>query len=251
MTAPTARIAREKKFWNQHSSRERYANWRQKDYATWAAGQPRRGALAFLGPVLGRRILCCGVGPEAVVFAGAGAEVWGFDISEEQVGTIQALADKWGLTVHLDVMPFEEMTYRSAMFDLAYGSAILHHVDLALGANELARVLKPSGRAAFIEPLAENPLLNYARARLPYPRKSRTEDESPMTYRDIAVFGRPFGRCEYHEISLLGMWRKILPSIAPALDRMDGALLALPPLRRLCAQAWIGVEAPPYSPDLR
>jgi SAM-dependent methyltransferase len=239
----TSRIEREKEFWNTHFPPTRYDGWTQKDYHSWSREMPRKGAFGFLGDVAGKRLLCCGVGSEAVVLAGAGADVWGFDISDEQVSAVDELARKWDLAknVHVDVMPFEKLIYDNGKFDLAYGSAILHHVDLDLGGRELARVLRPGGRAAFVEPLAENPLLNYARNRLPYPHKIRTEDESPMTYQDIARFGRAFRTVEHHEMSLLGMWRKILPSLGPVLDGTDKLLLAIPGMNRLCAQTWIGV----------
>jgi len=48
---------------------------------------------------------------------------------------------------------------------------ILHHLDLTVAARELRRVLRPGGVAVFCEPWGGNPLLNFARRRLPYAGK--------------------------------------------------------------------------------
>lgn len=245
MTAVAGRIAREKRFWNEHYRPEMYAAWERKSFQEWISSGPWGEAVKWLGDVRGRRVLCCGVGSSAVLFAQAGAEVWGFDISERQVEAVQWLAAREGQVIDLRVMPFEALDYPDGFFDLAYGSAILHHVDLLLASSELARVLKPGGRAAFVEPLAENPLLNFARRHLPYRGKHRTEDESPLTFADIEVFGRAFRTCAHHESRLLAMLRhRVTRSrrIVGWLEAVDRLLLpAFPPLRRLCASTWIGV----------
>ncbi len=48
--------------------------------------------LSFLGPLGGKRILICGIGVEAVAFALAGADVYGFDRSVTQVEAVKDLA---------------------------------------------------------------------------------------------------------------------------------------------------------------
>ncbi len=39
------------------------------------------------------------------------------------------------------------------------GKQILHHLDMTQAVPEIARVLRPGGRAVFLEPLIHNPLL--------------------------------------------------------------------------------------------
>src|SRR5437588_539814 len=73
-----------------------------------------------------------------------------------------------------------------------WGTAVLHHLDLAVAAVELRRVLRAGGVAVFCEPWAENPLLRLARRRLPYPGKQRTADEEPLRCRDLAPLRRVF-----------------------------------------------------------
>jgi SAM-dependent methyltransferase len=243
-----ARQNREKAFWDQSYSAERYAGWKEPPYEVWRSVFTRRGPMEWLGPIQGKSILLCSVSSEAIVFARAGAEVYGFDISERQIQAVDVLARRLGVRdrMELDVMPFEHLTYPDEFFDLAFGIAILHHIDLETGGRELARVLKPGGRAAFIEPLGMNPVLQFAREHLPYPRKNRTPDERPLTFQDIEVFGRAFPVARHTEMSLFGMLRRGIvtnPRMVGWLDHADEVLLRrFPALRRLCSQTWVGLE---------
>jgi SAM-dependent methyltransferase len=247
------RIERERAFWDTTSAPDYYADWQEATYETWHEWPIRRAAAAYLGPLRGKKLLLCGEGEEAVYFAREGAEVWCFDISAVRIQALQDLVNRRGVAdrVHLSVQPFEHLDYPDDFFDLAFGQAIVHHVDLTLGGRELNRVLKPGGRASFIEPLGTNPLLAFARARLPYRHKDRTEDEEPVDYADIRAFGASFARLTYREFKLLGMLRRRViqnRTVCDVLDKLDTMLLTLPPLRRFCMQVWIGVEAGPHRP---
>lgn len=149
-------------------------------------------------------------------------------------------------------MPFESLEYADDYFDIAYGVAILHHIDLDKGAQELNRVLRPGGRASFVEPLGHNPVLNFARDHLPYRGKGRTEDERPLRYRDIGAFGRHFARAEYREYALFSMLRRRVITnkrVVAALERLDRSVLErVPWVRRLCSEVWVGVEATSPEP---
>jgi ubiquinone/menaquinone biosynthesis C-methylase UbiE len=113
--------------------------------------------LNFLGPIEGKRILVCGVGAEAVSFALAGADVYGFDASATQVEAVKDLARQLGLRdqTHLQTMAIEQLAYPDDFFDLAFGKTIRADSDLEVGAKELARVMKRGGRAAFIGPAGD------------------------------------------------------------------------------------------------
>lgn len=243
------RQAREREFWNQHYATDMYRTWTEKSFDQWCVSLSTRTApMRFLGEIQGKRILLCGVGPEAVVFARAGAEVYGFDISEIQTEAVRNLARRLGLRdqIHVQAMPFEQLRYPDEFFDLAYGAAILHHIDLGAGARELRRVLKPGGRAAFVEPLGTNPVLEFARHHLPYREKHRTVDERPLNYRDIQCFTRHFASFRYNELSLLAMLRRRVVTgqrLIGILEETDKVVLGyLPWLGRFCSQIWIGVE---------
>lgn len=244
-----ARQSREKAFWDHHYSANMYAGWKEEPYDRWSTGlTSRRMSAEWLGPIKEKRLLLCAVGAEAIIYARAGAEVYGFDISDSQIQAVDVLARRLGLRdrIQLDVSPFEHLPYSDDFFDLAFGIAILHHVDLKTGSAELARVLKPGGRAAFIEPLGMNPVLQFARRHVPYPMKKRTVDEQPLTFRDIEVFGAAFAQARHVEMSLLGMLRRRVVTNNRMIDwmeRTDETLLrAVPGLRRLCSQTWVGLE---------
>jgi SAM-dependent methyltransferase len=108
--------------------------------------------LNFLGPLEGKRILVCGVGAEAVGFALAGADVYGFGPSATQIEAVKDLARRLGLRdqTHLQTMDIEQLAYPDDFFDLAFGKTIPEDSSFEAGAQELARVLKQGGRAAFI-----------------------------------------------------------------------------------------------------
>jgi ubiquinone/menaquinone biosynthesis C-methylase UbiE len=110
--------------------------------------------LNFLGPIGGKRILMWGVGAEAVGFALAGADVYGFDSSSSQVESVKDLARRLGLRdqTHLQTMEIEQLAYPDDFFDLAFGKTVQEDADMEAGATELARVMKQGGRAAFMVP---------------------------------------------------------------------------------------------------
>jgi ubiquinone/menaquinone biosynthesis C-methylase UbiE len=49
------------------------------------------------------------------------------------------------------------MPFADGSFDVAYGSSILHHLNLDDALAEVFRVLRPGGRIAFTEPNILNP----------------------------------------------------------------------------------------------
>lgn len=249
------RQQREKEFWDRHYSVDLYSTWQEKPFEQWRTNRPiRQTALDWLGTVRNKRILLCGVGTEAVIFARAGANVYGFDISETQTQAVEALARRVHLADRITVkpMPFEVLEYPDSYFDLAFGQAILHHIHLDQGAAELHRVLRPGGRASFIEPLGTNPLLMFARRYLPYREKHRTQDESPLTYQEIEFFLRGFAQAKYREFNLLSMLhRRVVTnrSIIAFLQNCDKVLLdRIPLLRRFCSEVWLGLAKSPEHP---
>ncbi len=242
------RQQREREFFNDQVDEDQYANWREFPLESWANYRSiQRRSLDYLGPVSGKRLLLCGVGAESVLFARAGADVYGFDVSEKQVESVRKLARRSGLSdrIHVDSMPFERLSYVDGFFDIAFGGAILHHIDLAFGGSELARVLKKGARASFVEPLGENPVLEFVRRNCPYPGKARTCDEQPLRYSDIKTFGASFSDTCMQEYALLSGVRRFLHSrrLCAMLENLDGAVTHfIPATRSLCATVWVGIQ---------
>jgi 2-polyprenyl-3-methyl-5-hydroxy-6-metoxy-1,4-benzoquinol methylase len=194
------------------------------DHASWI-----RPALARLGDVRGKSVLDlgCGHGMAAVVLARCGARVTGLELSAGYLHEARARAAANGVTVRWVQADAERLPFADASFDAVWGNAILHHLDVATAARELHRVLHPAGVAVLCEPWGGNPLLRWARSRLPYPRKQRTPDETPLTRAHVITLGEIFGRCVVEGHELLGMMGRFLGPgrRLPGLARWDGWLL--------------------------
>ena len=98
---------------------------------------------------------------------------------------------------------------------------ILHHLELQRSLEEIRRVLKIGGRAAFLEPLGHNPMINLFRALTP---KLRSQDEHPLTAYDLSLIAESFSRTQFHRFHLLSFLA--LPflksgSFANILDYLD------------------------------
>jgi SAM-dependent methyltransferase len=167
----------------------------------------------------------------AVVLARRGAAVTAFDLSPGYVREAGARAAANGVSVRFVVADGEHLPFADHSFDAVWGSAVLHHLDLAKAGAELRRVLAPGGVAVFCEPWGGNPLLEFARRRLPYPGKHRTPDERPLTARDLAPLREHFPGTQADGFQLLGMVRRVWRnrSLAAVLDATDRRLLRLAP----------------------
>jgi hypothetical protein len=114
---------------------------------------------------------------------------------------------------------------------------VLHHLDLDRAAREIHRVLRPGGMAVFCEPWGENPLLDWARRRLPYPGKQRTRDERPLRAADLPALRAVFPEMEVEGHQFLSMARRVLGrgTLSRGLAWCDNRLLrGLPGLGRFC-----------------
>ncbi|MBI1917029.1 MAG: class I SAM-dependent methyltransferase [Planctomycetes bacterium] len=204
------------------------------DHETWV-----RPAFAALGDVAGLRVLDygCGHGMASVVLARRGADVTAFDLSPGYLAEARARAQANGVRIDLLCADAERLPFADGSFDRVWGNAVLHHLDLDRAARELRRVLRPGGWAVFCEPWGGNPLLNWARARLPYPGKGRTPDEHPLRPRDLRPLRRVFPGLTVRGFQLLSMVRRVLRPgrLTASLERIDERLLTrFPALQRFC-----------------
>jgi ubiquinone/menaquinone biosynthesis C-methylase UbiE len=204
------------------------------DHESWI-----RPAFERLGQLSELQVLDfgCGHGMAAVVLARGGARVTAFDLSHGYLE--EAVRRCWtnGVTVNFVQADGERLPFGDGCFDRIWGNAVLHHLNLEVASRELLRVLRPGGYAVFCEPWGENPLLNWARARLHYRGKSRTPDEQPLRHRHVQLLRRIFPRVEVRGYQLLSMARRVLHRrrLIAGLDWCDAMLLSrVPALERYC-----------------
>jgi SAM-dependent methyltransferase len=173
--------------------------------------------------------LGCGANAEAWDLAERGLDITSIDISPVAVQSARERA----MEEHRGGMRFEEMDaehlgFRDDQFDAVIGCGILHHLELALGVPEVARVLRPGGKAVFLEPLGLNPALRLYRRLTP---SERTVDEHPLLRDDLRFFERWFEQVDLHFFHLASL--AAIPLIGTSyfdravavLDRLDDALL--------------------------
>jgi ubiquinone/menaquinone biosynthesis C-methylase UbiE len=185
-------------------------------FATWVAATSWRQYLfQFLGPLDGKVLLDigCGYAMTPIIFALAGATVYAVDVAPQTIATNQWFAEFKGVAdqVHLHVGPAETLPFPDAMFDIIYGGAALHHLQLDRAGPEFARVLKPGGKGGFQDPLGHNRLLEFARDRLTYKNKHPVKGtDLPLRIHDVEAFGRHFATHTYRSFDLLAMAAKPL-----------------------------------------
>jgi SAM-dependent methyltransferase len=166
-----------------------------------------------------------------------GVDVTAIDISQVAIDQAADHAEEIGedrsrfLHMNAEALDFEDDS-----FDVVYGDAILHHLDLHRSISEIGRVLRPGGRAIFSEPTGHNPVINVYRRFTP---DQRTEDEHPFVMSDFDIIRRYFSNLEtsfFHFTSLaaLGLLKtKAFQPTADRLERVDQALFArFPALQR-------------------
>lgn len=195
----------------------------------------------------------CAKGEKSLHWAKAGARVKGIDISDEAVRIANDEARQAALPAEFFAMNAEQMDFADESFDVVFGEGILHHLHLDQSYAEIARVLRPGGRAVFVEPLGHNPALNLYRKLTP---AMRTEDEHPLLVDDLQLIERHFERVdiEYFHITTLAtvpfrntrVFRPLL-ALLHGIDRL--AMRLVPPIRRWAWVAVINMSGPLRSPS--
>lgn len=227
-----------------HPDRFRFSDEEWLDHETWI-----RPAMRLLEPVAGLPILDlgCGHGMAGIVLARRGANVTSVDLSAGYLREVQDRARANGVTLQTVQSEGERLPFASATFARIWGNAILHHLDLKQAGPELFRILQPGGWAVFCEPWAGNPLLRFARRRLPYPGKARTTDEEPLGWTQIRLLKETFPGLEIQGYQLFGMLRRVIsrPGVVHNFHRLDDLLLrTFPHLAGLCRYVVVTLRRP-------
>ena len=177
----------------------------------------------------------CAQGVRSLAVAVVARSFVGIDISAVAIGQARARLDEAGYrNATFLVTNAEAMALPDAAFDLVFGSGIIHHLDLERSFREISRVLRPGGRAIFMEPLGHNPLINLYRRMTP---DARTPDEHPLLRRDFTLARRFFADVAIDFFGLTTLAAVQLRSEAaqrrllPPCIALDRALSHMPGLR--------------------
>lgn len=220
-------------------------------YADGATDAAVNCAYNSMGEIKGKRILeiGCGFGSHLIRMAKAGAHVTGIDISSVRVNETLTQISTMKLEQNANAikMNAEKLEFPDSSFDIVFGASILHHLDLDLVLPEIKRILLPNGEAVFIEPLGENPLINYYRKRTP---DLRTIDEHPFVEKDFALFRKYFNTVSSESFFLFSLFsysfrtviknEKLFQWSSRALNKFDRLMIkTIPLLSKYCWQAVI------------
>jgi len=192
----------------------------------------------------GKRVLdyACGFGHFAIYYALTGAgQVDGFDIAEAAIARGKERVDAQGLSpqVTLTAMDASALSYPDDTFDMIIGHGVIHHViKYPHVFEEMHRVLKPGGKAYFLEGLADFPLWRLhwkIKGEVPQgdvPIFAKEIREKAHLFSDVKIHGDTF----FHSIKRW-VWKKEPSVLRKAALRTthvcDKALFrVLPPMRR-------------------
>lgn len=168
----------------------------------------------MLGDICGRRVLDygCGGGWSTEALCGRGAHVIGFDLALTRLAEARSHLPTGGdgLTAGLVQCAAEQLPFPTGAFDAVFGKQILHHLDLQTAVPEIVRILRPGGKAVFLEPLIHNPLLQAYRRLTP---RFRSPTERALSMANLEEIAGHFERWAHREFCLFS----VLPALAAAL----------------------------------
>jgi SAM-dependent methyltransferase len=234
------RAARERDFHNEMYASDRSRGDQAKYY--WAV----RDGLAdyrrsYHELARGRDVLeyGCGDSRSFLTLAPIVRSLEAIDISDAIITQLQSENVHDNVSHH--VMDAMNMTFPDNSFDVVFGSGIIHHLETEVAVREVARVLRPGGRAIFWEPLGLNPLINVYRCLTP---QARTPDEHPLVPGDFATIAQYLDlEVQYYGLSTLATVplrnRKFGEALLRLGRRADKALFALPGVRHLAWHALV------------
>jgi len=111
------------------------------------------------------------------------------NISESELNLGKSHAASKPFPVDHFLMDANSLIFEDETFDVVFGSAILHHLDVEKSVNHIHRVLKPGGKIVFLEPLNMNPLYKIYRKLNP---QERTPDEHALVSKDFKLIREKF-----------------------------------------------------------
>jgi SAM-dependent methyltransferase len=153
---------------------------------------PLEYAYYLLPELRGKRVLDfgCGAGENTVILALRGARVIGLDISADLISLAKKRAAANGVSADFVIASATTTAFLDCSFDVVFGSAILHHLDIEQAGREAKRILKPGGCAIFVEPVRESKFAHIYRRFFPAKGEDISPDEYPLSEANIRSFAQ-------------------------------------------------------------
>jgi ubiquinone/menaquinone biosynthesis C-methylase UbiE len=130
------------------------------------------------------------MGETSVYFAMQGVNVVATDISAGMLEITQKVAQEYHVAVTSHKSTAEDLNFTNGeQFDIVYAGFLMHHVNIEQTLCRLKNVMKPDATFICSEPIAYNPVINIYRK---IAAKVRTEDEHPLTRKDIKTIKKHF-----------------------------------------------------------
>lgn len=140
----------------------------------------------------------CGNGWTALLLATRVQRVYAFDISIGQIRVLQKYVKENRFSnIVYSVADGSHIPFPDDSFQYIFGNAILHHIPLRQCLPEIARVLKPGGRAAFCEPFGKNHAIKLIALIKANHSKKDLHSDSTISYSHMATFKKYFSRVEF------------------------------------------------------
>ena len=228
---------KEREFHDDWASSIDYRDVKVRETFSVSTSPEPRWIAAQLGDLTGRKVLelGSGAGEGAVYFALQGADVTATDLSPGMLQVVRKVAEHHNTHVKTNVCSADDLSdFDDESFDVVYGANLLHHVDIEKCLDEVKRVLRPGGLAAFWDPLAHNPVINAYRRMA---NEVRTEDEHPIRRSEMDYFTDRFATVQrqFFWLTTLSIFLKfyLIDRVHPNQDRYWKRIISREPeLRR-------------------
>ena len=254
--APTPDVRRrsEREYYDAHWAGE--PAFKRPSCYDWFTDQMDDWALTRMQELRGRTVLFlgCGINNSLIkTLSDRGARVIAIDISLESVRQVRCEIERKRIPrAYVFEADGQVLGLADQSVDIVFGQSVIHHLDVPKACLEIYRVLKPGGKALFIEPMGTNPLINLYRrltpaGRTPYERPLRSEDIVAMQ----EIFDRFASRCFYLTSLVtipLSRWlrEESLRRWYRRLNRVDDFLFQhVPYLERFCWDVVLELEKRP------